>query len=123
MKDSKTVLYIAALMSLFFLIAPIMAHAQEQNPVPWPCRAMDMAGRSIPYPCDAQSETEVLVAQSFDAILANSVGFGGKAGIAAEADGANATLPISRELRREEFALTGSRWARASLQPDAVRTL
>jgi hypothetical protein len=123
MKNARTGLYIAVLMSLFFFFAPCLIHAQEQDPVPWPCRAMDMAGRSIPYPCDAQSETEVLVAQSFDAILANSVGFGVKAGIAAESDGANATLPISREIRREEFAFTGSRWARASLQPDAVRTL
>ena len=123
MKDSKTVLYIAALISLFFLIAPIMAHAQEPNPVPWPCRAMDMAGRSMPYPCDAQSGTEVLVAQSFDSIIANGIGFDGNTGIAAESDGANATHPLSREFRREELALTESRWARASAHPVAVRTL
>jgi len=121
MKDSKTFVCMAALMALFFLAAPYRAHAQEPNPVPWPCRAPDIGGRSIPYPCD--NGTEVLVTQSFDAIIANSAAFDGNTGIASLSGGADANRPLSREGRREAFALMESRGARVYPKSAAVRAL
>jgi hypothetical protein len=56
---------------MFFLFAPSLLHAQEDEPVPWPCRAMNAAGRTIIIPCDAKRSADVNPAQSFDVILKN----------------------------------------------------
>jgi|WetSurMetagenome_2_1015567.scaffolds.fasta_scaffold215510_1 hypothetical protein len=118
MKKHKLDLYIAALAFLICVFTPYNAHAQDDGPVPWPCRAADVHSLNRPW-CNSATQDDDAVLRPYRA-LAQDNGLVPRlnnilASITPSMGGEILYQPALFEGRRREFASIRDRWMDASV--------